>query len=403
MKHPRFITLRLALLLCVVASCRLGQEYGQDQRLAQIDDIAQEQMQAGNIPGVVVLVGQADRIVYHKAFGWELVAPYREKMTKDTVFDVASLTKPIATATSILVLVDRKRLSLDDYVGQYLPAFACRGKEGVQIKHLLAHSSGLPAYTSADDLAKQHGNPCPDALIEKICSLEARSQPGIEFRYSCLGYIVLAKIVEIVAGQSIRDFTQENIFVPLGMRHTTYNPPTSWQSHTAATEIVNDKLLRGTVHDPLARLMSGAAGNAGLFSSASDLSIYCRMLLNGGVWKDRRILSPYAVSLLTSEQSHGRAYGFDVNSSYSWIKGPYASKDAFCHTGYTGVSLVSDPVTRTYLIILTNRVHPDDKGSDKQIRLKIAELVFQALAKGNSLAQYGYSRDNRPDCKQSLP
>jgi CubicO group peptidase (beta-lactamase class C family) len=303
-------------------------------------------------------------------------------MTRDTVFDVASLTKPIATATSILVLVDRQKLSLNDYVSQYLPAFACRGKEGVQIKHLLAHSSGLPAYTSADDLAKQHGNPCPDGIIEKICSLEALSQPGIEFRYSCLGYIVLAKIVEIVAAQSIRDFTQENIFVPLAMRHTTYNPPASWQSHTAATEIVNDKLLRGTVHDPLARLMGGAAGNAGIFSSASDLSIYCRMLLNGGVWKDRRILSPCAVGLLTHEQSNGRAYGFDVSSSYSWVKGPYASKEAFCHTGYTGVSLACDPASRTYLIILTNRVHPNDSGKDRAIRLKIAELVFQGAASG---------------------
>jgi CubicO group peptidase (beta-lactamase class C family) len=215
-------------------------------------------------------------------------------------------------------------------------------------------------------------------VIEKIYDLKLLSEPGEEFRYSCLGYITLAKIVERVSGKSIDDFSRENIFAPLGMENTTYNPPDSWTKDVAATEIVDGRLLRGTVHDPLARLMDGISGNAGLFSTADDLSIYCRMLLNGGRMKGVKVLSPEAVAMLTTAQSHGRAYGFDVDSSYSWVKGSYAPPEAFCHTGYTGTSIVCDPAGKVYVIILTNRAHPHDKGASKPVRKNIANIVFQA-------------------------
>jgi CubicO group peptidase (beta-lactamase class C family) len=297
-------------------------------------------------------------------------------MSKNTMFDLASLTKPVATATSILILVDRGKIKLDDYAGKFLPAFACNGKEEVRIRHLLTHTSGLPAYTNADSLKNAFGTPCPEKVIDKICNLKAMSKPGEEFRYSCLGYITLAKVVEIVSGDNIDDFARENIFAPLGMKHTTYNPPASKEKDIAATQIVEEQLLRGTVHDPLARLMGGISGNAGLFSTANDLSTYCRMLLNSGKWKRTKVLSPESVSLLTTVQLHNRAYGFDVNSSYSWVKGSYAPKNAFCHTGYTGTSIVCDPNSKIYVIILTNRAHPHDKGASKPIRTKIADIVF---------------------------
>jgi CubicO group peptidase (beta-lactamase class C family) len=191
--------------------------------------------------------------------------------------------------------------------------------------------------------------------------------------------------VETAAGQGIDEFASENIFAPLRMKHTTYNPPASWQDRIAATEIVDGELLRGTVHDPLARLRGGVSGNAGVFSTARDLSIYCRMLLNGGVWRGRRILSAAAVERLTTVYSHGRALGFDVSSGYAWIKGPHASPEAFCHSGYTGTSLVCDPTNDTYVIILTNRAHPADRGTSKPIRTKIAEIVFQPYARDASL------------------
>lgn len=373
MRRSPFTTLSLILLLGLSLGCRL--EDARYAHLAGIDGVVEEEIQAGHFPGAVVLVGQGKKILYWKAFSLEVAEPFQEPMRKDTLFDMASLTKPIATAACILILVDRGKLDPNDYVGDYLPAFACNGKEEVRIRHLLTHTSGLPAYTDANDLKSRYGSPCPDKVIEKICSLNAQSKPGRKFRYSCLGYITLAEVVRVVTGQNIDDFSHANLFMPLGMRHTRFNPPASWRNEIAATQIVDGELLRGTVHDPLARLMAGTSGNAGLFSTASDLSVYCRMLLNGGTWKGRRILSPAAVEMLTTTQSHGRAYGFDVSSSYSWVKGSHASPSAFCHTGYTGTSLVCDPATDTYLMILTNRAHPHDKGACKPVRQKIAEIV----------------------------
>ena len=375
MKRTR--TAVLLMLLCLLLwGCQVDDQYRWAERLTAIDDIVAKEIDSGNIPGAVVLVGQRDRILYWKAFGSEVIEPYNEPMTKHTIFDMASVTKPVATATSIMILADRGRLNLNDHVSVYLPAFGCEGKEEAQIRHLLTHTSGLPPYTNAKNLETQYGRPCADAVIEKICSLSAASPPGEQFRYSCLGYITLAQIVKIVSGQDINEFSRESIFRPLGMRHTTFNPPASWQKNIAATQIENDHLLRGSVHDPLAQLRDGLGGNAGLFSSAPDLAVYCRMLLNEGKLNRRTILSPEAVRQMTTVQSHGRAFGFDISSGYSWVKGRYAPPQTFCHTGYTGTSIVCDPASGIYVIILTNRAHPHDKGSSRPTRTGIAEIVF---------------------------
>jgi CubicO group peptidase (beta-lactamase class C family) len=342
--------------------------------------VIQEEIEKGNFPGAVVLIGQKNDVIYWKAFGHEITDPCEESMGQNTIFDMASLTKPVATATSILILMDRNTIRLDDYVRTYLPAFACKGKEEVRVKHLLAHTSGLPAYTNASELKVEFGSPCPEKVIDKICALETLSTPGEEFRYSCLSYITLGKIVEVVSGENLDDFSRKNIFVPLGMKHSTYNPPVSWKKDIAATEVIDGQPLRGTVHDPLARLMDDVSGNAGLFSNAHDLSIFCRMLLNEGIWNDRQILSSKAVRLLTTAQTHGRAYGFGVSSSYSSAKGSHASEGAFSHTGYTGTSIVCDPESKILVIILTNRVHPKDDGSAKPVRIKVADIVFSSLS-----------------------
>ena len=372
------MTLLVAGLIYLSTGCQPVRKEIFRPDFGRIDNIVEEEIDKGSFPGAVVLVGKQDDILYWKAFGNEVVEPYEEPMGRNTVFDLASLTKPIATATSIMVLKDRKEIDLDDNAGKYLPDFACNGKEQVRIKHLLTHTSGLPAYTNAAELEEQFGNPCPEKVIEKICGFEAVNKPGEKFRYSCLGYITLAKIVETISGKNIDDFSRENIFIPLGMKNTTYNPPACGFKDIAATQIVEKKLLRGTVHDPLAKLMAGISGNAGLFSNAYDLSIYCRMLLNGGIGDGRRVLSSEAVAMLTNAQIHGRAFGFDVNSSYSWVKGSYASEKAFCHTGYTGTSIVCDPVSQVFVIILTNRAHPDDKGATKSVRVKVADNVFSS-------------------------
>ncbi len=389
MKLIRTITTLLTLLLCVATGCQPVQKEIPKQRFSRIDHVIEEEIEKGNFPGAVVLIGKHNEILYWEAFGNEVIEPFEEPICRNTIFDLASLTKPIATATSIMILRDRKAIELDDYVGTYLSAFACNGKEEVRIRHLLSHTSGLPAYMNADELKEQFGSPavrhpvdCPEKIIEKICGLEALSKPGEEFRYSCLGYITLAKIAETVSAKSIGDFSRENIFARLGMKHTAYNPPDSWEKDIAATQIVDRSAsggLRGTVHDPLAKLMGGLSGNAGLFSNAYDLSIYCRMLLNEGTWNGTRILSPEAVAMLTTAQAYGRSYGFDVNSSFSSVKGSYAPEKTFCHTGYTGTSIVCDPVSEVFVIILTNRVHPSNEGTAKPVRSKVADIVFSSL------------------------
>ena len=181
------MTIFLTLLLCLTAGCQPEQKEEYRQRFTGIDQVIEEEMAKGNFPGAVVLVGQQDKIVYWQAFGNKITDPCEEPAGKNTIYDLASITKPIATATSIMILRDRKAIALDDYVSKYLPAFACNGKEDTRIEHLMTHTSGLPAYTNAAKLEEQYGSPCPEKVIEKICALEAVSKPGEEFRYSCLG------------------------------------------------------------------------------------------------------------------------------------------------------------------------------------------------------------------------
>jgi len=381
MKPSQAFIATAMLLSSLVLGCQPARRAHSEheQYFSEIGPVVAEEIEKGSFPGAVVLVGRRNDILYWEAFGREVIEPYAEPIDRETIFDLASMTKPIATATSALILSDRGAIELDDRVSKYLPAFGCNGKEQTRIKHLLTHTSGLPAYTNANALKEQFGSPCPDELIEKICGFQAASVPGEKFRYSCLGYITLARIVEVVSGKDIADFSRRNIYARLGMKNTAYNPPDSWEQDIAATEIVDGQLLRGTVHDPLAQLMAGKSGNAGLFSNVYDLSIYCRMLLNSGDWKHRRILSSESVAMLTTEQSHGRAFGFDVNSSYSWVKGDHAPDGAFCHTGYTGTSIVCDPASGLFVIILTNRAHPNDEGATKPVRKRIADIVFSSL------------------------
>jgi CubicO group peptidase (beta-lactamase class C family) len=375
-KFINFITSLLLITLLWFSSC--SKPIRMDEaRSRQIDDVVSQEIEKGNIPGAVVYVGQGKDTLYYKSFGHQVLQPYVENMADNTIFDLASLTKPIATAASILILMDRGKIKSTDFVSKFLPEFAGTNKAKVQISHLLTHTSGLPPYCSAAELQKKHGAPCPENVIAKICQLKLQSEPGESFRYSCLGYILLGNIVEIVSSQPLNQFAAQNIFQPLGMQHTTFTPPAAWQNQIAATEIRNDKLLRGTVHDPLAILMGGVSGNAGLFSTAQDLSTFCQMLLQNGQYNGNQILSPRAVQLLTTKQSQSRAFGFGISSSYSWIKGDFASPQTFSHSGYTGTSIVCDPTRDLYLILLTNRAHPHDKGTVKPLRTQIANITFK--------------------------
>ncbi len=362
------------------------------ERLKLLDKYLVECIQKKYFPGAVIIVGRKGKIVFRQAYGYSQLVPEAKPMKIDHLFDLASITKPVATATSILILVERGVLSLNDKVRDYIPEFSVfedeKGQKGEEPRlfHLLTHTSGLPAYTNAEEVAKLYGFPCStETLVKHIATLKKEFSAGKDFRYSCLGYIILAYIIKKVTGQDIATFARENIFQPLGMKHTFFNPPPEMRSRCVATEVINGKPLIGIVHDPLARLQGGISGNAGLFSTADDLAIFARMMLNYGEFNGHRILSPLSVRRMIEIYPEvlfsGRGLGWDINSAYSTNRGDLFGHSSYGHTGYTGTSIWIDPETETFVIFLTNRVHPDDKGVIIPVRTRVANLVAAAIVR----------------------
>ena len=386
-----------ATLLVSVACFRSGpstsdpDEAGMSKAvLGRLDHVFHAALVRKDFPGAVVLVGRKDKVVYRQAYGESQLVPGRREMRADMIFDLASLTKPIATATSIMILVERGELSLSETVKAYVPDFAAwkddTGKPGedARLWHLLTHTSGLPPYTDADLAAQKLGRPAGTAaLVSYIARLPKTDPPGKAFHYSCLGYITLAHIIKQVTGETIAEFSAKNIFGPLGMKDTFFAPPDKLRDRCVPTLVYAGQPLCGTVHDPLAALQGGVSGNAGLFSTADDLSLFARMILNKGTYQKHRILGELAVERMTQVfaqvQFAGRGLGWDLDSSYATNGGDLFGPSSFGHTGYTGTSIWIDPETQTYVILLTNRVHPDDKGDIAAVRSRVANVVAASI------------------------
>ena len=359
-------------------------------RLARVDKIIEEAIDREDFSGAVILVVRKGQTVWRKAFGQSQRIPEAAPMEVSKIFDMASITKPVATATSVMILVEQGRIRLWDKVTEFVPAFVPwtdeDGKPGedARVWHLLTHTSGLPPYTDAEDLKDKYGYPITlESLVDHIAHLQKTNPPGEEFHYSCLGFITLSYIVKKVTGQTLAQFARQNIFEPLGMNHTFYTPADEFLSMCVPTQVYHGVPLTGVVHDPLARLVGGISGNAGLFSTADDLAVFARMLLDHGSFNGSRILSPLAVDRMTEifriVDFAGRGLGWDLESDYSTNQGDLFGPNAFGHTGYTGTSLVIDPDTETIVIFLTNRVHPDDKGDIAAIRSRVANVVAGAI------------------------
>ena len=346
-----------------------------------LDEVVEKAIAEGKTPGAVVLVGHDGNIIFAKAYGNKSVEPQIESMSMDTIFDLASLTKVVATAPSIMLLVQQGKLQLDDPVAKYLPSFDKRGKGKITIRHLLTHYSGLPADLR---LSKKHKTSSRN-IWTRIYQAKPLAPPGSRFIYSDLGFVVLGRVVEKISGKPLDVFVQENFFIPLEMKSSKFRPPKAEWPLIAPTErIKNGGMMRGKVHDPLAAALGGVAGDAGLFSSAKDLSKFCQMLLNQGSLEGVSVLRPTTVQLMVSPQSPAakeniRGFGWDINSTYSSAKGTHFSSESYGHTGYTGTSIWIDPTIQSYLIILTNRVHPDGKGNVKELRTQVADIVGAAL------------------------
>jgi len=350
------------------------------RQLHYADNVIQQAIDEKEIPGAVLAVVHGSRMVYLKAYGNKQTYPEVAEMKTNTIFDVASLTKVVSTATSIMILTERGKIRLEDPVSKYIPEF----RDDIKIKHLLTHTSGLPAYVPIDVL-KNKLVENPDVLIQHIATVIRSNKPGEDFKYSCLNYITLQQIVEKVSGKNLRDFAKENIFDILGMENTDYCPSENKFELIAPTEKKADNtVLLGTVHDPIAReLKNGISGNAGLFSDAKDLALFAVMMLNNGMLKGKRVLSPLTVKAMTTVPceftQYGRTPGWDMYSSYASNQGDLLGPNTYGHTGYTGTSIVIDPDNEIAIILLTNRVHPDDKGSVTRLRALVANAVAGAV------------------------
>jgi len=343
--------------------------------LGVLDAIVRDAIQDGQIPGAVLLVWHNGRVIYRKAFGNRALQPRREPMTIDTIFDVASLTKVVATTTAVMQLVQKGEVRLNDPVTKYLAEFGENGKDDITVRNLLTHFSGLREDFDLDPPWKGR-----DAALRLAYAEKPVYSPGSRFLYSDTNFITLGALVERVTGTSLDVYCAKNIFAPLQMTHTRFLPPTSWRRKIAPTEYDEDgKMLRGVVHDPRARRMGGVAGHAGVFSTADDLSKFAQALLNGSP-----ILSKEMVEKMTTPQQPPtapvlRGLGWDIDSPFSSNRGDLLPVGSFGHTGFTGTSMWIDPTTRTYIILLSNVVHPRGKGSAVALRSKVATAVAAAL------------------------
>ena len=379
------------LALIAIASAVSVRGQNSTDVFAAIEPLVTDAIARHQLPGAVVLIGRGDAVVYTRAFGQRAVQPSAEPMTEDTIFDLASLTKVVATTTSVMQLIEQGRIRLRDPVAQFIPEFAAHDKGRITIQQLMTHTSGL-----APDLPLDVEFNGTAEAIARASDLTPTAPPGEKFVYSDINFFLLGDIVRRVSGERLDQYSKAHIFEPLGMRDTMFLPPASLRPRIAPTERCRQlawpcddptvPFLRGIVHDPTARRMDNVAGHAGLFSTAADLSMFCRMLLNGGRLGDVRVLAPATVERMTTASTPAgmkdvRGLGWDIDSAYSSNRGDlFPIGTSYGHTGFTGTSLWLDPTTKSYVIFLSNRVHPDGKGDVTPLRSKVATVAAAALS-----------------------
>lgn len=364
----------------VLASAGLLQAQETFAGSADIDRVIEEAVAADQMPGAVALVGQNGRVLHRKAYGNRSLTPVREAMTLDTIFDAASLTKVVATTASMMRLVEQGKVRLGDKVTVYLPAFQ-RGKSDITVRMLLTHFSGMRPDVDLVPEWSGYETGIQKALIDKPVA-----GPGERFIYSDINFVLLGEIVKKVSGKPLDQFSRDEVFAPMGMTESGFNPPAALHSRIAPTELYPKMAapLRGVVHDPTARFMNGVAGHAGLFTTAADLARFAQMLLNKGELEGKRFFSPLTVAKFTQPQSPAdqpilRGLGFDVDSQFSANRGELFPVGSFGHTGFTGTSLWVDPGTGGYVVLLTNSVHPKRRPPVTALRAKVATIAAAAM------------------------
>ncbi len=356
------------------------------EHLQELEPLINEAIEAGKMPGCVVCFGRQGKIAWLKAYGNKRTEPTTEAMTIDTLFDMASITKPVATATSIMKLVELGKLRIDQKVVDFFPEFAPHGKDEISIRDLLIHQSGLIPDNALEDYTEG-----PEVAWEKICELKLVAPVGTEFKYSDVNFVVLGKLIEHLSGMNENEFSHKYIFAPLHMSETGFLPSDSLKRRAAPTEQRDGQWIQGEVHDPRAFLMDGIAGHAGLFSTAADMAIYASAMLAGGSLQvdgqRAAILDPQTVKLMTAPNkvsSGVRGLGWDKQTGYSSNKGDLLSDQAFGHGGFTGTVLWIDPQNDLFFIFLSNRVHPNGKGAVNGLAGQLLNVIASSLTQADA-------------------
>lgn len=347
-------------------------------KLAEMDAMIERAIADKKCPGGVLWL-EHRRTSYHKAYGQRALVPAAEPMSEDTIFDAASLTKVVACTPAMMLLVERRQVNLDATVATYIPEFKGQGKEGITVRQLMTHTSGLRGdiETKSDWRGQQ-------TAIQKACAEKLLSTPGTAFCYSDINFFLLGEIVQRVSHQPLEKFVAQEVYVPLKMADTGFLPSPDKRQRVAPTEVVGGQPYRGVVHDPTARKMGGVAGHAGLFTTAADLARYARMLLNRGSLDGARLFKAETVELMTSVQTPEsvparRGLGWDIDSGYSGLRGKLFPIGSYGHTGWTGTSLWIDPFSHTFVIFLSNRNHPSESGNVGALRAKLGTLAAEAI------------------------
>ncbi|MEO7113915.1 MAG: exo-beta-N-acetylmuramidase NamZ domain-containing protein [Polyangiaceae bacterium] len=345
--------------------------------IAKIDEAVEQAIAEAKIPGCVVAIGRRDSVLVEKAYGDRQIQPFREPMTVDTLFDLASITKPMATAASLMVLVDRGLVSLDDLASKFVPELKNFGKADITIRQIMTHTAGLRADTPLDDAKLGRAE-----MVRRAIAAPLRAKPGERVLYSDVGYLLIQEIVERVSKTSLDRFAHDFLYAPLAMNETMFNPPAEFRVRAATTESRDGAWIRGVVHDPRAYYSGGVAGHAGLFSTAHDVGRFARAMLHGGELDGARVLTPHAVDTFFAPNDLPgaiRATGWDIQSAFSSNRGTMLSRRAVGHGGYTGTSIWIDPQYDLFVIVLSNRVHPDGKGAVNALAAKIADIAVSAI------------------------
>jgi uncharacterized protein YbbC (DUF1343 family)/CubicO group peptidase (beta-lactamase class C family) len=367
---------------------------------AALDQVINQAIEQGRMPGAVLLVGHEGKVIYRKAYGKRALVPQPEAMTLDTVFDCASLTKVLATTSSLMKLFEEGRFRLGDKITDYIPEFQ-GGQSDITLRQLFTHFSGLqPDVPLATPWTGY------DTGIKLACTFKPGGPPATRYVYSDINFILLGELVHRLSGKMLSAYARENIFLPIGMKESMFQPPASLVPRIAPTErwpVKTGPPLRGVVHDPTARNMGGVAGHAGLFSTADDLSRFAQMMLNGGELDGVRLFGPLTVAKFIEPQTPPdqpilRGLGWDVDSPHSGNRGELFPIGSYGHTGFTGTSLWIDPLTQTYVILLANSVHPDLRPALTPVRAKVATIVAANVGlRGQRVTLSGYNQTGYND------